>query len=95
MERNIKSLIDYRLEGTDGVIGNVEEFYFDDNTWDIRYIIAETGSWLSGRKVLIAPSALVKTSWQNGRFPVNLTKEQIKNSPDICGINIYSLWTLI
>jgi len=83
MERNINSLIDYSLEATDGTVGNVEEFYFDDKTWDIRYIIVKTGNWLSNRKVLIAPSALVKTSWQNGRFPVSLTKEQILNSPDI------------
>jgi len=83
MEHNINSLLNYRMEGTDGVIGEVEEFYFDDQTWGIRYLIVKTGGWLSGRKVLISPAALVKADWQNGLFPVNLTKKQITDSPDI------------
>jgi len=83
MERNINSLLEYSIEATDGEIGKVEDFYFDDRTWDIRYLIVKTGNWLSDRKVLIAPSAVVATSLQNGLFSVNLTKEQINNSPDI------------
>ncbi len=83
MERNIKSLIDYAMGATDGEIGNVEEFYFDDETWTIRYMIVKTGGWLFGRKVLISPEALQKPNWEKKEFPVNLTQEQIKNSPDI------------
>jgi sporulation protein YlmC with PRC-barrel domain len=83
MERNIKSLIGYSMEATDGVIGEVKEFYFDDQTWDIRYLIVKTGGWLSGREVLISPAALIKANDQNGSFPVRLTKKQISDSPDI------------
>jgi sporulation protein YlmC with PRC-barrel domain len=83
MERNINSLLNYNMQATDGLIGEVKEFYFDDNTWHIRYIIIKTGGWLSGREVLISPVALVKEKWQNGMFPVNLTKKQIIDSPDI------------
>jgi uncharacterized protein YrrD len=71
------------MDAKDGVIGEVTEFYFDDQTWTVRYLIVKTGSWLSGRKVLISPVALIKGARQNGFFPVNLTKEQIMNSPDI------------
>lgn len=71
------------MEATDGDIGEVKEFYFDDQTWDIRYLIVKTGGWLSGREVLISPSALVIATWQNGSFPVHLTKKQITESPDI------------
>jgi hypothetical protein len=61
----------------------VEDFYFDSQAWIIVYLIVKTGNWLSGRKVLISPVALIKGKEQSGTFPVNLTKEQIKSSPDI------------
>jgi len=83
MKQRIKSLIGFTIGGTDGEIGKVKEFYFDDNSWTIRYLIVETGSWLFGRKVLISPEALLTPDWEGKIFPVRLTKEQIKNSPDI------------
>jgi uncharacterized protein YrrD len=79
----IKSLMGYHIGATDGEIGKVEDFYFDDETWTIRYLIVDTGNWLSGRKVLISPEALLKDSRESGLFPANLTREQVKNSPDI------------
>ena len=83
MQRSINSLTGFAMGATDGEIGKVKEFYFDDETWAIRYMIVETGNWLSGRKVLIAPQALLGPDWKYEVFPVNLTKEQIKSSPDI------------
>ncbi len=83
MQRNIKSLIGYRMEATDGDIGTVEEFYFEDSTWAIRYLIVKTGNWFLYRKVLIPPQAIVKKNMGPGIFPVNLSKEQINTSPDI------------
>jgi len=83
MERNINSLLSYNMEAKNGLIGDVKEFYFDDKTWHIRYIIVKTGGWLSGREVLISPVALIKEKWQNGVFHANLTKKQITDSPDI------------
>jgi uncharacterized protein YrrD len=83
MERNINSLIGYSMEATDGEIGEVVDFYFDDETWTIRYLILKTGSWLSGRKVLISAAGLSTTDIRQGLFPISITKEQIRNSPDI------------
>ena len=83
MKRSIKSLVGFAMGANDGEIGKVKEFYFDDKDWTIRYIIVETGSWLFGRKVLIAPQALLTPDWDGKIFPVNLTKDQIKQSPDI------------
>ncbi|MEP6749716.1 MAG: PRC-barrel domain-containing protein [Bacteroidota bacterium] len=82
MLRNIKSLIGYSMGANDGEIGKVEEFYFDDNTWHVRYMVVKTGSWLFGRSVLISPEALKTINMGRKDFPVNLTKEQISNSPD-------------
>lgn len=83
MQHTIHNLLGFKMAATDGEIGEVKEFYFDDETWDIRYLIVETGNWFSNKKVLIAPQALLVPDWLNKNFPVNLTKEQIKNSPDI------------
>lgn len=83
MKLKIKSLIGYTIEATDGEIGKVKEFYFDDRTWTIRYLIVETGSWLFGRKILLSPQALLTPDWEKHTFPVNLTMAQIKDSPKI------------
>ncbi len=83
MLRDINHIKDFRIHATDGDIGHVKEFYFDDKKWIIRYLIADTGNWLTGRKVLISPSALLKPDWKGKKFPVNLSKEQVMNSPSI------------
>lgn len=83
MRHSVRSLIGFTLSATDGEIGKVKEFYFDDETWTIRYLIVDTGNWLFGRVVLISPDALLTPDWENKLFLVNLTKEQVKNSPDI------------
>ena len=83
MKRSLKSLEAYSLKETDGEIGKVDEFYFDDLSWTIRYLVIKTGNWFSGKKVLISPKALLTPDWENEEFPVNLTKSQIENSPDI------------
>jgi hypothetical protein len=83
MKHKVRELRGYKLGASNGDIGRVKEAYFEDDTWKLRYLVVETGSWLSGRTVLIPPAALVKGDWLNKSIPVNLTKEQIKNSPDI------------
>ena len=83
MKRNINSLLGYSISAVDGTIGKVKEFYFDDKTWTIRYLVVETGSWLFGRKILLSPQALLTPDWEQELFPVKLTMEQIKSSPNI------------
>ncbi|MCK9212373.1 MAG: PRC-barrel domain-containing protein [Ignavibacteriaceae bacterium] len=82
MQRSVNSLIGYTISAKDGELGKVNEFYFDDLTWSIRYLVVETGSWLSERKVLIPHAALGITDWKSQTFQVNLTMEQVRNSPD-------------
>jgi len=71
------------LESLDGEIGKVIEFYFDDNHWAVRYLVADTGNWLTGRQVLISPYALVASVYPDEHIAVNLTNEQIENSPSL------------
>lgn len=83
MKRSSKSLTGFSITATDGEIGSVTDFYFDDETWTVRYLVVEAGSWLSGRKVLISPQAITGAGWEAKTFHVNLTKEQVQNSPDV------------
>jgi sporulation protein YlmC with PRC-barrel domain len=83
MERNLHSLIGESIGATNGEIGKVEDFYFEDDTWTIRYLVVKTGAGMSGRKVLISPNAFPKHAWASGMFRANLTREQVRNSPDI------------
>lgn len=80
---SIKSMSNYSIEATDGNIGHVHTFLFDDRHWTIRYMVVDTGSWLPGRKVLIVPESLGKPHSDMQIFPVELTRDQIKNSPDV------------
>jgi uncharacterized protein YrrD len=83
MLRSMKDLEDYAIGATDGNIGHVKDFYFDDKAWVIRYLVVDTGSWLSSRKVLISPIAIGHPNWAEKSLPVAITREQVKNSPDI------------
>ena len=78
-----KTLEGHKLDGLDGQIGKVKEFYFDDRHWTIRYLVADTGSWIAGRQVLISPYALVGVIGEEQHIAVNLTKKQIENSPSL------------
>lgn len=71
------------IRATDGDVGHVADFYFDDESWAIRYLIVDTSGWLSGDKVLISPMSVGRPDWSQGSISVSITKEQVKNSPDI------------
>jgi hypothetical protein len=78
-----KTLKGYKLQSLDGEIGKVKEFYFDDHFWTIRYLVADTGTWLAGRQVLISPYALVGVSKEKEHIAINLTRKQIEDSPSL------------
>lgn len=83
MLQSIKQLYGDKLGASDGEIGHVKDFYFDDQNWAIRYLVADTGSWLMGRQVLISPYSLGRLQKTGKVLLVNLTREQIENSPSI------------
>ena len=83
MLRSIKDLEGYAISATDGAIGNVKDLYFDDRAWVVRYLVVETGAWLSSRKVLVSPIAVGRPDWARRLLSVRMTKEQVRNSPAI------------
>jgi hypothetical protein len=78
-----KDLRGFTVGATDGDIGKVEEFYFDDASFTVRHLVVDTGGWLGGRKVLISPMALRDIDWGGKRINAALTKAQVEKSPAI------------
>ncbi len=81
--RNAKQLEGHALAADDGVIGEVKDFFFDDHRWHIRYCVVETGRWLQSRRVLISPVVVGGYDAPRKTFPVDLTMDQVRNSPAI------------
>lgn len=83
MLRRVKPLFDYALAATDGELGRVTDMYFDDQSWIMRYLVADTSAWLPGRLVLIGRESLDAPSWNTRRFPIRLSRQQVEQSPSI------------
>ena len=83
MLRSMQDLEGYTVGATDGDVGEVKDFYFDDEAWVIRYLLVETGSWLSSRKVLISPRSIQQPEWASHNLPTGVDKQHIENSPPI------------
>jgi sporulation protein YlmC with PRC-barrel domain len=81
MLRIVHQLYGYTIQAKNGRIGKIFDFFFDDKSWTIRYLIIDTQQWLPGGKVLISPVALGKPQWDKEFLPVDLSKEEIKSSP--------------
>jgi uncharacterized protein YrrD len=80
---NIQKLWGKPVDASDGPIGSVHDLYFDEQTWNVRYLVVDTGKWLPGRKVLVIPDA-IPTPWHHEDvLPVNLTQDQIQSGPEI------------
>lgn len=81
--RSLKTLNGAALNATDGLIGRVESVLFDDWGWTVRYLLVDTGNWLSGRLVLISPEAVDDVISDNGAIAVRLTRRQVEESPPV------------
>ena len=78
---SLRQLYRKKLRASDGDIGHVEDFYFNDQQWAIRYVVADTGSWLSGRLVLISPHAFGNLHQNGNCLLVNLNRQQLETVP--------------
>jgi hypothetical protein len=83
MLQDIEEIYGDKLAALDGDIGHVKEFYFDDKTWTIRYLVADMGSWLTGRHVLLSPDTFGRLDKQEKTLHVKLHKKQIENSSSL------------
>ena len=83
MLHNVKELSGLAVGARDGELGKVKDVYFDDQRWAIRHLVVDTGGWLMERKVLVSPRAVRGVEWDREVIDVDLTKQQVKDSPGI------------
>lgn len=81
MLRSASRMRGYKIAAVDGIIGKVADWYFEDRSWAVRYLVADMGGWLPGRRVLLSPSALGDADEDAGSIPVGLSSEQVRKSP--------------
>jgi uncharacterized protein YrrD len=83
MIRSQSEISGYAIHATDGLIGTVSDFLFEDTNWFVRWLVVDTGDWLRGRKVLLPLSALAHVNHIGHQFNVKLTRQQVKECPNV------------
>ncbi|MEO6907860.1 MAG: PRC-barrel domain-containing protein, partial [Abditibacteriaceae bacterium] len=83
MLQNAWALKGFTIQATDGKVGHVDDFYFDDITWVVRYVVVDTGNWLGGHEVLLSPVALSGISQQERCFNVSFARDHVSGAPDV------------
>ena len=83
MFHELKALVGRPVSATDGEIGHIRTFLFDDQSWKVRYLVVDVGRWLGGREVVLPTESLGRADFTIRTCHVRLTKEQVRNSPDI------------
>jgi hypothetical protein len=79
--RSTREVTGYHIKAIDGEIGHLEDFLFDDETWEIRYAIVDTRNWWPGKKILLRPQWIEKVNWDKREIHVRMSRETIKMSP--------------
>src|SRR5688572_22179378 len=83
MLRRLRDYEGWPVTSSDGrELGTVEDVYFDEDHWTVRYLVVKTGGWLTGRSVLLSPMKIRHIHWDRARVEVNATPAQIERAPD-------------
>jgi hypothetical protein len=81
--RSVREVLGYHLHGSDGAIGHVTDFLVDDGTWEVRYLVVDTGHWWTeSKKVLVSPRWATSVSWEEREVRVGLTRQAVLDSPE-------------
>ena len=81
----LRRLHDYEqltVHATNGELGSIDDFLFDDGRWTVRYLVVGTGS-LFGRRVAISPIAAAEPDWNARRLVLRLSRDRIREGPDL------------
>lgn len=71
------------IDATNGSVGSIDDLLFDEETWAIRWLVVSTGVFFAGRRVLLAPSAVLSVDAVDRALGVDITRQQVKESPEI------------
>lgn len=80
--RSSNETLGYDIQETNGSLGHVEDFLFDERDWFLRYMVVNTGHWWPGKHVLISPQLIDDVNWPSRHVVVRTTREAVENSPE-------------
>jgi hypothetical protein len=80
--RSARDVSGSHIHATDGEIGHVESFLFDETNWRIDYLIVDTSNWFGGRTVLVPTSIVRDVAWPDRAVYVDASRALIKGSPE-------------
>jgi uncharacterized protein YrrD len=81
--RSVGDVRGYHVVANDGEIGHIEDFVIDDASWEIECLTIATRNWWPGRRVLSAPESIYEVGWDDAKVYVDLSREQVRNSPPV------------
>jgi uncharacterized protein YrrD len=83
MLRSLEHLEGYKVNAIDGEIGCVVDFFLDDESWTVRYLVVETGGLFERRQVLVSPSSFRQVEWSIRIVHLDLTRAVVERSPSV------------
>ena len=79
--RSCRYVEGYHLQAVDGEIGKVQGYLLDPQSWEIRYLVVETGTWAAGHPVLVSPGSITSVNWEDRTVAVDLTQQAVRDAP--------------
>lgn len=83
MLRSVKNLHFSPVLGLDGIIGDIDRFYFHEKGWSIVYFVVTGKDKFNGKTVLLPVELFQSFDWQSHELYVHVNDEQIALSPEI------------
>lgn len=83
MFRSANHLIGFSILTSDEPCGKVKDLLFDDESFTVRYLTVDTGSWLLSRKVLISPTSVREPDPVSRQLKTVLTRQQLEDAPQL------------
>lgn len=80
--RSADYVSNYHIQARDGAIGHVDDFIFDEQSWEVRFFVIDTRNWLPGRHVVLATEWIEEVNWDESLVRVPLTRDAIRASPE-------------
>ena len=80
----------FHVGAADGPMGHIDDFIVDESTWQTRYLVIDTSNWMGGKWVAVSPESVTDVDWANQSLKMNLTREEIRNSPSLDEANVPS-----
>lgn len=83
MVHRLSRIRGFHVQATDGAIGHIDDFLADETATRICFLVVDTSNWLGGKWVAVSPSSILRIDWAEQVVHLSMTREQIKNSPDM------------